>query len=68
MAKQKRGVAEYVQNLVIRGVIRLALTLPYGARVRFMGWVMSAVVAPIAGWRTRVRNNLNLVLPDMPAD
>jgi len=66
MAKQKRGVAQYVQNLAIKAVIGLALLLPYTLRVRFMGWMMSSVVAPIAGWRKRVRDNLKLTLPDMP--
>ena len=66
MAKQKRGAAEYLQNLAVRAVIGLGLALPYRARVRFIGWVMSALVAPIAGWRKRIRDNLAHVMPDMP--
>jgi len=68
MAQQKRGISEYLQNLAIRGVIKLALALPYRLRIRFMGWVMAQVVAPIAGWRRRIRDNLALILPDMPKD
>ena len=68
MAKLKRGPSEFLQNLAIRGVIRFALLLPYRTRVRFMGGVMARVVAPIAGWRKRVRDNLALILPDMPRD
>lgn len=64
---QKRGTGEYLQNLAIKGVIRLALALPYRRRVAFMGWVMSSIVAPIAGWRKRVRDNLALIMPDLPA-
>jgi len=63
---QKRGTGEYLQDLAIRGVIRLALALPYRRRVAFMGWVMADIVSPIAGWRKRVRDNLALILPDMP--
>lgn len=67
MAKLKRGPAEYLQNLAIRAVIGVAMVLPYRRRVAFMGWVMAQVVAPIAGWRKRVRDNLALIMPDMPA-
>ena len=66
MAKQKRGPGEYASNLLIRAVIGLALRLPYRRRVAFMGWVMAQVVAPIAGWRKRVRDNLALIYPDLP--
>lgn len=55
-----------MQNLAIRGVIAVAMALPYHRRVPFMGWVMARVVAPIAGWRKRVRDNLALIMPEMP--
>lgn len=66
MATPRRGRAEYLQNLAIRAFIGFAMMLPYKPRVRLIGWVMSAIVAPIAGWRKRIRNNLALVMPDMP--
>ena len=66
MPQQKRGLSEFAQNLAIKGIIGLAKALPYRSRVRFMGWVMSAIVAPIAGWRKRIRANLLLIYPDMP--
>lgn len=65
IVKQKYGRSEYLVNLAIQGVIGLALRLPYAVRVRFIGWVMSAIAAPLAGWRTRIRMNLKLVMPDM---
>ena len=42
----KRGEIEdslghYLENLAIRGLLKLALSLPYRSRVRFMGWLMS---------------------------
>ncbi len=67
MAKLKRGWAEYTVNLMIRGVIGATMALPYRWRVPFMGWVMARVAAPIAGWDKRVRDNLALVFPDLPA-
>ncbi|MDJ0630291.1 MAG: lauroyl acyltransferase [Rhodobacter sp.] len=66
MAKQKRGWPEYLTNLAIRAVIGFALALPYDRRVPFMGWVMSRIAAPLAGWRRRIRANLTLILPDLP--
>ena len=66
MAKAKRGWTEYTVNMLIRGVIRAALALPYRRRVPFMGWVMSRVVAPIAGYDRRVRDNLAYVMPALP--
>lgn len=67
MAKLKRGTAEYIQNLAIKTVIGVALALPYRRRVVFMGWVMAQVVAPLAGWRKRIRDNLALIMPDLSA-
>ena len=43
------------------------LLLPYRWRVPAMGWVFAHLVAPLAGWRQRVRDNLALALPDLPA-
>ena len=52
-------------DLAGRAAIRLALLLPWGARVRLMGWLMRRVVAPLAGWRARARANLAHVWPDL---
>src|SRR5690606_17911680 len=30
------------------------------------GWLMTHVVAPLAGYRRRIRDNLALILPDLP--
>ncbi|MDO6480908.1 lysophospholipid acyltransferase family protein [Shimia thalassica] len=57
---------DYTVNLVIRGAIGLALILPYETRVRGMGWLTSHVLAPIGGFRKRVRSNLAHVMPDLP--
>ncbi|MCA0044637.1 lysophospholipid acyltransferase family protein [Celeribacter litoreus] len=57
----------YVQNLLMRGLLKLALTLPYETRVRSMGWTMAHIIAPLAGYSRRVRENLDYVMPDLPA-
>lgn len=67
-AQGRRGPAEFVSNLVIRGIIGAALLLPYTWRVPLAGWIVSRIVAPIAGYRKRVRQNLAYVCPDLPAE
>lgn len=57
----------YAGNLVLRGLIGATLAVPYRWRVPAMGWLVSRVVAPLAGLRRRVRDNLALVCPEMPA-
>lgn len=53
-------------DLMARAILGTALLLPYPTRVAFAGWAVSRLVAPVAGWRRRVRENLALVLPDLP--
>ncbi|WP_460273306.1 lysophospholipid acyltransferase family protein [Celeribacter sp. ULVN23_4] len=69
--KIKRGeiegtLGQYIGNLATRGLLSVALALPYRTRVRGMGWFMSHVFAPLAGYSKRVRANLNHVMPEMP--
>lgn len=64
----KGSRTDYLQNLVLRGAIRLALALPYESRVRFMGALVSQVIAPLAGFRRRIRKNLAHTCPDLPRE
>lgn len=57
----------YLTNLAIRALIGTALLLPYRWRIPFAGWAVASFVAPVAGWGQRVRDNLALILPDLPA-
>lgn len=66
-ARQSGTTAQWLTDLAIRGLIAGLLALPYRWRVPFCGWVMSRVVSPLAGWPRRIRDNLALTLPDMPA-
>lgn len=50
----------------ILGLVQLSRLLPYRLRVPVIGWLMAYGFGPIAGYGTRVRNNLNFVLPDLP--
>lgn len=59
----------WLQDRAIRGLLWALLRLPYRWRVPLCGWVMARIIAPVAGYRRRVRQNLALVLPDLaPAE
>lgn len=61
-----RGWQHYLSDAVIRGVIGLALKLPYAARIKSFGWLTRQVIGPLAGYRKRARQNLQLIYPNMP--
>ncbi|KAF0674807.1 lysophospholipid acyltransferase family protein [Profundibacterium mesophilum] len=54
-------------NAAIRSVLALAMAVPYRTRVPMMGWIVSRIVAPLAGWSRRVEANLAHVRPDLDA-
>lgn len=53
-------------GLAMYAPIALARVFPYRWRIPLVGWLTSRVVAPIAGYDRRVRENLAHVLPDLP--
>jgi Kdo2-lipid IVA lauroyltransferase/acyltransferase len=55
----------FMINLAARGLIGLALALPYPVRVTFVGWLMRRLIGPVAGYGARARENLALVRPDL---
>jgi KDO2-lipid IV(A) lauroyltransferase len=61
-----RRIADWLVDAGFRGLIWLARRLPYEQRVPAGGWVFSRLIAPLAGYRRRVRENLALIFPDMP--
>jgi KDO2-lipid IV(A) lauroyltransferase len=60
------GLRQRWQGFLLRSLIAGLLALPYRWRVPLCGWVMARVIAPLAGYRARVRENLALVMPAMP--
>ena len=64
--KTTRSTREKLRNLALRGLISALLALPYRWRVPLCGWMMAYVIAPLAGYDKRVRENLALVMPDLP--
>lgn len=61
----QRG-SEYLVNLALVTLITLAALLPYRLRIPLLGWLTSRIVAPLAGYSARVRENLALAVPDLP--
>lgn len=58
----------FTSNLLLRGLIGTAQLMPYRIRIPTMGWLVSRVMAPLAGYRKRIRNNLKLARPDLDED
>lgn len=57
-----------LEDIAARALLGSMRLLPYGTRVRLMGWIFARIVAPLAGYDQRVRDNLAYVRPDLPAD
>lgn len=57
----------WIIDRLIRLAIRLMLVLPFDRRRRVAGWIMSRIVSPLGGYRDRIRENLALIFPDLPA-
>ncbi len=62
----RKGPVEFISNIAIRLVIGLAMLVPYKFRVPMAGWIVSRIVAPLAGYSKRVKDNLAYVCPDLP--
>lgn len=53
-------------NIIGRGIIGLALLLPYETRMHFAGWLFAHVIGPLSGARKRIRKNLAYAWPEFP--
>jgi Kdo2-lipid IVA lauroyltransferase/acyltransferase len=63
--KDTRPWQHWLQDRFLRGLIWVLLRLPYRLRVPLCGWVVAHLIAPVAGYDVRVRENLALILPDL---
>lgn len=63
---KRKDLEDWVVNQIFRLVLSIMLRLSWRARLRFAGGFASWVVAPLAGWRRRIRDNLKRVLPELP--
>lgn len=64
----KSSFLDRIGNAAFLAVIRLAKLLPYERRIPAVGWLFANLLAPVAGWRGRVKDNLALARPDLSAD
>lgn len=55
----------WLQNLGLSGLLYGLQLVPYRWRVPAAGWVVTRLVAPLAGYRTRIRENLALAWPEL---
>ncbi|MDX5384660.1 MAG: lysophospholipid acyltransferase family protein [Rhodobacterales bacterium] len=62
LAARMSDLVPYVVFLAFVGALNL---LPYGLRVRLGGFVFARLVAPLAGYRRRIEDNLRLIFPAM---
>ncbi len=54
-----------LQYIVLRAVVFVMRLLPYRLRIRFGGWLMARVLGPVAGFKKRIANNLDMICPDL---
>lgn len=66
--KSLHDLKQRMENLLFRGIIGSLMLLPYRWRVPLCGWVVARVISPLAGYSKRIRDNLALVLPDLPEE
>lgn len=59
-------LSDWLVDRAARATIGALLLLPYRWRVPLCGAVVSHLVAPLAGYRTRIRDNLAMILPELP--
>ncbi|MFT3689028.1 lysophospholipid acyltransferase family protein [Paenirhodobacter sp.] len=67
-APPKPSLTDRLTDGAFRALMAVARALPYERRIPMVGWVMSRLVAPVAGFRRRIRRNLALTFPDMPRE
>lgn len=60
------SLRHWLQDRFLRSLIWGLMRLPYRWRVPLCGWAVNHLVAPVAGYRNRIRDNLAYVLPDLP--
>lgn len=68
--KIKRGniegnLRDYIQSLALRCLLGSMKAFPFSLRLKIIGFITSRVIAPLAGYDTRIKENLALVMPNL---
>ncbi|WP_299838469.1 lysophospholipid acyltransferase family protein [uncultured Paracoccus sp.] len=66
--EEKPDLRDRLANGAFLAVMGIARLLPYDRRIPTVGWFFSRLLAPVAGWRKRIRDNLALARPDLSSD
>ena len=66
MRDDRSPLTDRLANGAFLAIMSLARLLPYDRRIPAMGWAFSHVIAPLAGWRRRIRDTLPLAPPHPP--
>lgn len=61
-------LADWLTDRIFRILLVVLLRLSFDRRRDYCGWFVTRIIAPLAGYRTRIRTNLKLIFPDMPKD
>lgn len=65
MSAPEKNFGHKLSDALIRGFLSVMRILPYETRINTAGWLATNVLAPISGNRRRIRDNLNLVMPEL---
>ncbi|WP_435228807.1 lysophospholipid acyltransferase family protein [Pseudopelagicola sp. nBUS_20] len=66
MNKITKNAQHWISNKLFRGFLWAINQLPYDQRLHLSGLVASRIISPLTGTRRRIRNNLALVMPELP--
>lgn len=66
MAKPRNRTLDRLTDFAVRSAIAALLRLPYERRLAAAAFLAGRLLAPLLGWRRRVRANLALVCPELP--
>lgn len=58
--------SDWLTDRFFRVVLAVLMRMSFDRRREAFAWLASQVLAPLVGYRKRVRNNLQLIFPDMP--
>lgn len=66
MTDAQPAMRSSLRNRAALWLLQALLWLPYRVRVPLCGWLVAWIIAPLVGYRGRVRENLARILPDLP--
>ena len=62
---KKGNVSAYIQSRVFIFLLKTVNVLPFSIRLKVIGSLVAYIIAPLAGYDKRIRENLSLVMPNL---